>query len=229
VLLTMRTIVQFVVVFAFLCGVNSSPQFGWLKKIVQKRLLKLSPCGEGVKPLSCKCEDGDEFTLGEGLPACIPTQFESCTCPGGDTVQVNLRESLKAKLLEKSPCGEDVAPVSCLCEDGAEIVPFTEGEEGKCSAGWPQSCECPDGSSHELWGKFKEIKEKVKEKILSKSPCGAGIKPSECTCENGDTFTPLNSDGPKYPCEGLPSSCTCPNGETFDLDSLSGIVQAFTN
>ena len=61
----------------------------------------------------------------EGRPACRPKDFESCTCPDGETVEVDLKAALKKKFLEKSPCGEGIAPVSCLCEDETTFVPFS--------------------------------------------------------------------------------------------------------
>ena len=55
------------------------------------------------------------------------------------------------------------------------FLPCRSADE-KCSIGWPVSCECPDGSTHQV---FTELREKRKVKILNKSPCGAGVKPSE--------------------------------------------------
>ena len=66
--------------------------------------------------------------------------------------------------------------------------------------------------------------EKLKEKLLAKSPCGAGIKPTECSCGNGDTFTPESSYGRRNPCVGPPSSCTCPDGETISGDTIKEII-----
>merc|ERR1712066_975294 len=133
-----------------------------------------------------------------------------------------LKDKVKERLLKNSPCGENVAPTSCLCEDGSSIVPFTGEEEERCPKGLPETCECEDGSIHEIAKGLKAIKEKVQGIFLSKSPCGAGIKPSECSCENGETFTPGVS---RNPCNGLPSSCTCPNGETFDGDDVKEIIK----
>jgi hypothetical protein len=62
--------------------------------------------------------------ISEGSPACRPKEFESCTCPDGETVEVDPKAAFKKKLLDKSPCGEQIAPVSCLCEDDSSIVPF---------------------------------------------------------------------------------------------------------
>merc|ERR1712106_148660 len=150
-----------VLVTCLLLAVNCSPQ-GFREKL-RERLLKNSPCGEGVKPLACKCKSGSEFTLGEGRPVCRPKDFESCTCPDGETVEVDLE-----------------------------------------AAG-----------------------EKLKEKLLAKSPCGAGIKPAECTCANGDTFTPVSSSGRRNrnPCVGPPSSCTCPDGETISGDTIKDLIK----
>ena len=70
---------QLVVVFGLLLAVTGSPQgkknkifhftfpynsFSGFRKKLKERLLKNSPCGEGVKPLSCKCKSGEEFNLG---------------------------------------------------------------------------------------------------------------------------------------------------------------------
>jgi hypothetical protein len=61
---------QLVAVFGLLLAVTGSPQSkhkvfcsGFREKL-KERLLKNSPCGEGVKPFSCKCKSGEEFTLG---------------------------------------------------------------------------------------------------------------------------------------------------------------------
>ena len=98
---------------------------------------------------------------------------------------------------------------------------------------WPVSPRngSPDGQTVEvdLEEQFKQEreafkKEKRREKILAKSPCGAGVEPTECSCENGETFTP--ADTTERPCDGLPSSCTCPNGETFDKEALREIFKA---
>jgi hypothetical protein len=88
------------------------------------------------------------------------------------------------------------------------------------------SCQCPDGSTHEVFEKLKEKKEKLKSKILDKSPCGAGVEPTECTCENGETLATGSSSEPLNPCAGPPSSCTCPDGETFDGNTLREILKA---
>ena len=61
----------------------------------------------------------------EGKAACRPKEFESCTCPDGETVEVDLKAAVKKKFLEISPCGEGVALVSCLCEDESTFVPFS--------------------------------------------------------------------------------------------------------
>merc|ERR1712243_311746 len=50
----------------------------------KENFLKNSPCGADVKPVSCTCKSGEEFTIGEGKPACRPKEWESCTCPSGD-------------------------------------------------------------------------------------------------------------------------------------------------
>ena len=62
--------------------------------------------------------------------------------------------------------------------------------DGGCSAGFPVSCQCPDGSTIDVAKKIDEKKEEFKKKVLEKSPCGAGVKPSGCVCEDGETFTP---------------------------------------
>jgi hypothetical protein len=60
----------------------------------------------------------------EGKAACRPKEFESCACPDGETVEVDLKAALQKKFLKNSPCGEGIAPVSCLCEDDSTFVPF---------------------------------------------------------------------------------------------------------
>merc|ERR1719397_1573663 len=156
---------NFLVCLTLATAVLSSPQ-GAREKF-KENFLANSPCGENVKPVSCKCESGEEFNIGEGKPACKPKAWESCTCPSGETVEVDMEEAFKA---------------------------------------------------------FKQ--EMRKELILEKSPCGAGVEPSECACENGETFVPDFMPGQK-PCEGSKfSSCTCPNGETFDKDKIKEVIKA---
>ena len=122
----------------------------------------------------------------EGSPACRPTKLESCTCPNGETVDIDLKAALKKMLLSKSPCGKNIKPESCLCADNSTIVP---GTDEKCPTVLPVTCQCPNGTSIEVAKKINEKKEKIKEKVLAKSLCGAGVVPTECSSDNGDTFT----------------------------------------
>merc|ERR1712066_1059543 len=143
--LSMRA-AQLLLGLGLLLTASSSPQ-GAREKF-KEHLQKISPCGEGVKP------------------ACKPKDWESCTCPGGETVDVDLEKDFKA---------------------------------------------------------FKQ--EMRKELILSKSPCGAGIEPTGCTCEDGSTVTLDFTPGTK-PCDGALDFCSCPNGETFDKQQIKEIVKS---
>ena len=88
---------------------------------------------------------------------------------------------------------------------------------------------CPDGSTHEVFNKLKEKKEKLKAKLLEKSPCGAGVEPTECTCENGETLATGSSSGRLNPCNGPPTYCTCPDGEPFEPKALREILNSLND
>ena len=76
-------------------------------------------------------------------------------------------------------------------------------------------------------GAIKAFKQEMKKELfLEKSPCGAGVEPTECSCEDGSTFAPDFTRGSK-PCgESKFSLCTCPNGETFDKETMKEIIKA---
>eukprot|EP00090_Calanus_glacialis_P004935 TRINITY_DN1373_c0_g1_i1.p1 TRINITY_DN1373_c0_g1~~TRINITY_DN1373_c0_g1_i1.p1 ORF type:complete len:106 (+),score=31.54 TRINITY_DN1373_c0_g1_i1:83-400(+) len=78
----------------------------------------------------------------------------------------------------------------------------------------------------------QSFRERIRDKILNSenNPCGAGVKPSSCTCPDGTTFTPgSGQQAGRQPCgAGVNPTCTCPDGTTFtpNKDRIREKVQA---
>merc|ERR1711936_1280373 len=63
------------------------------------------------------------------------------------------------------------------------------------------------------------------------NPCGAGVKPTTCTCADGTTVEPgqgrFQGNGLRGPCGDCspPATCTCPDGNQQNMPTASDIKE----
>merc|ERR1712126_210714 len=63
------------------------------------------------------------------------------------------------------------------------------------------------------------------------NPCGAGVKPTTCTCADGTTVEPgqgrFRGNGLKGPCGDCspPATCTCPDGNQQNMPTASDVKE----
>jgi len=157
-------------------------------------------------PNICTCADGSERkTLTRVRPLldmkemCGGKLPESCTCDDGES-RVELDGEMPFPAMLKAVM-KDCKPRSCLCEEGAEEVPFTTFG---CAAGGPPNC-ISEGEK----GKLLCDGEVLSLKKLAKARASG-----ECVCDNG--VTPVCSNT-----EDIPK---CWDGSSPDPD-LGGISQ----
>lgn len=125
-------------------------------------------CGRKNPPVSCTCQDGEEWTRPE--PCKDNDGIESCECKNGETC-----EDLDGCI---ETCRKIEKITSCTCNDGE---PWTKPEKpskpGKPCGGKRRaaSCTCEDEETYEGEDIWKNCKK-------DENPA------QECECKNGDTW-----------------------------------------